>query len=672
MDERQRVITLRVVCGITALLFAAWVYSFALPAYYAGILFLSRRLIVKFILGLVSSLTAIAVIVVTFSRSKAFLWECLDRVKKQLCRLKIYNYVIFALFVIGVSIFLMSPSGLIYRDKPSRLLSFWMLSLAGSILLKCGGLPYPWITLLGGSAVFTAFGFKLAAYIPDVSTYPFTLSWSEASRYYYASLFFARKIYGQAIAPTILHPTRYLLQAIPFLLPNSPLWLHRLWQVLLWIGITLTMSAVFSRRLNIQDWFFRAVFTAWVILFLLIGPIYYHLQVPVILIIWGFYPAQSSRRSMLKSFVVLVLASVWAGISRVNWYPVPGLLASVLYFIEVNRQGKTLWRYLLPPVLWTIGGTLTAVAAQAVYIWISGNPPNQFTSSFTSNLLWYRLFPNSTYSLGILGAVMIVSSPLILLVVTQLGKLWRKVHVIRWLGIGAILLILFAGGLVVSVKIGGGSNLHNMDAYLATLLVVCGMIHFHSLCPDMPGSETAATLSSTKSFTIMHRCRWLWMSCALLIPMVFTIFSGGALTYPDRTLVESSLEKIRQQVLKANEEGEVLFISERQLMIFGEIRGIKLVPEYERVFLMEMAMSGNLDYLEQFHQDLKNQRFAMIVSEPVYLPVKGESERFGEENNAWVNAVGVNLRCYYKDIKTFKDIKVQLLVPKQKINKKCQ
>lgn len=170
----------------------------------------------------------------------------------------------------------------------------------------------------------------------------------------------------------------------------------------------------------------------------------------------------------------------------------------------------------------------------------------------------------------------------------------------------------------------------------------------------------------------MHRCRWIWMSCALLIPIVFTIFSGGALTCPDRTLVESSLEKIRQQVLKANEEGEVLFISERQLMIFGEIRGIKLVPEYERVFLMEMAMSGNLDYLEQFHQDIKNQRFAMIVSEPVYLSVKGESERFGEENNAWVNAVGVNLRCYYTDIKTFKDIKVQLLVPKQKINKKCQ
>ncbi|NMC12891.1 MAG: hypothetical protein GYA34_08410 [Chloroflexi bacterium] len=672
MDERQRVLALRVVCGITALLFAAWVYSFALPAYDAGILFLSRRLIVKFILGLGSSLSAITVIVVTFSRSKAILWEWFDRIQRQLRRLNRYNYFIFALLVISISIFLMSPSGLIYRDKPSRLLLFWLLSLAGSILLKSGGLTHPRIVLLGGSAVFTAFGFKLAAYIPDVSTYPFTLSWSEASRYYYASLFFARKIYGEAIAPTILHPTRYLLQAIPFLLPNSTLWLHRLWQVLLWIGITLILSAVFARRLNIQDWFFRIAFTAWVFLFLLIGPIYYHLQVPVILVIWGFYPVQGKRRSMLISYVVLVIASIWAGISRVNWYPVPGMLASLLYFIEVNQRGKPFWRYLLPPAFWTIGGILTAMAAQVVYIRISGNPPDQFTSSFTSNLLWYRLFPNSTYPLGILGASVVVSLPLILLAIIQLGKVWRRVHIIRWLGIGAILLILFTGGLVVSVKIGGGSNLHNMDAYLATLLVICGMIHFGCLSPDLEESETAASLSSMKPSTSMHYCRWILIGCALLMPIAFTIFSGGALTYPDHALVKKSLEKIRSQVLKASQEGEVLFISERQLMIFGEILGVKLVPEYERVFLMEMAMSGNPDYLERFHQDLKNQRFAMIVTEPVYLPVKGEAERFGEENNAWVNTVGVNLRCYYTAIKTIKDVKVQLLVPQQKINKKCQ
>src|SRR5688572_16916014 len=39
-------------------------------------------------------------------------------------------------------------------------------------------------------------------------------------------------------------------------------------------------------------------------------------------------------------------------------------------------------------------------------------------------------------------------------------------------------------------------------------------------------------------------------------------------------------------------KGEVLFISQRQLLTFGEIEGVDLVPENELVFLMEMAMSN--------------------------------------------------------------------------------
>jgi len=350
---------------------------------------------------------------------------------------------------------------------------------------------------------------------------------------------------------------------------------------------------------------------------------------------------------------------------------VPGLLAAALYFIEVNLQGKSIWRYLLPPAVCTIGGTAIAVASQAAYIKISGNPADQFASSFTSNLLWYRLFPNSTYSLGILGAAIFVSLPLVLLALTRLTKLWRRIHIIRWLGLFAILLVLFVGGLVVSVKIGGGSNLHNMDSYLVVLLMICGMIYSHHLSPDYSDSDIAQDESLHNSTSFIQRYRWVWLGYLILMPILFTIFSGGALTYPDKELVETSLDKIRRQVQKASQAGEVLFISERQLLIFGEIPGVKLVPEYERVFLMEMAMSGNADYLERFHQDLKSQRFSMIISEPVFLPIKGDTEHFGEENNAWVNSVGVNLRCYYTAIKTVKDLKVQLLVPQHKINKKC-
>ncbi len=671
MDNRRRLIALRLVCGITALFLAVWVYSFAVPAHEAGLLFLSRRILVKFMLGVGFCIFSLFLLVISFTRRRGLVFDRLDKGGALLRHIKIYNYLIYLLLVTGVSIFLMSPSGLVYKDKASRLLIFWLVTLLGSVLLKSGGLSHRWIILLGSSAVLTAFGIKIAAYIPDVSTYPFTLSWSEASRYYYASLFFAKQLYGEVIPPTILHPTRYLLQAIPFLIPHSPLWLHRLWQVLLWIFISLGFSAVFTRRLDIQDRFLRVTAIAWVFLFLLIGPVYYHLQVPAILIFWGFYPAHSNRRSRIISYLVLVLASIWAGISRVNWYPLPGLLASCLYFIEVSRQGKPLWRYLLLPALWTIGGTAVAIASQAAYIWISGNPAEQFTSSFSSNLLWYRLFPNSTYPLGILGAAIFVSLPLILLACTHLIGMWRRVHVIRLIGLVAILLVLFAGGLVVSVKIGGGSNLHNMDGYFTALLLVCGFIYFIKLMPDHPAIEASAPYASGNSAPLWQRLNGVWLGYAILTPIVFTIFSGGALTYPSQETITTSLEKIRRQVEKASGEGEVLFISERQLLIFGDIQGVPLIPDYERVFLMEMAMSGNPEYLDQFHQDLKNQRFKMIISEPLYLPVKGENERFGEENNAWVNWIGVNLRCYYTSIKTVKEIKVQLLIPQQKINKKC-
>ncbi|MBN1537186.1 MAG: hypothetical protein JW908_10680 [Anaerolineales bacterium] len=672
IKDHWRVNALRVVCGITAFLFAWWVYSFAIPAYQAGILFLSRRLLVKFVFGIGVCFFSIFTLGVSFSRWQGLVFEYFDRGETWLRQFKRVNILVFVLMVAGVSYLLMSPSGLIYKDKASRLLSFWLLTCLGSGLLKSAGIRQRWIVLLGGAAVFTAFGFRLAAYIPDVSTYPLTLSWSEASRYYYASLFFAKKIYGEALPLTILHPTRYLLQSIPFIIPHSPLWLHRLWQVVLWIFISLGFATVFTRRLDIRDGFLRLTVVVWSFLFVLIGPVYYHLQVPAILIIACFFPTRHDRRSLIISYLALVFASIWAGISRVNWYPVPGLLASALYFLEVNRQGKSLWRYLLLPALSTVGGFVIAAVSQVVYIRISGNPVGQFTSSFSSNLLWYRLFPNSTYPLGILGAAVFVSLPLILLACMRLWRHWHRVHIIRLVGLAAILFVLFAGGLVVSVKIGGGSNLHNMDAFLTVLLVICGLIYFDKLTFDTPPSESDGSLHPLEVKRLNINLHGILLSYAILAPVLFTIFSGGALTYPDQEVLDTDLSKIRRLIEKAGAEGDVLFIGERQLLIFGEVQGVKLVPEYERVFLMEMAMAGNPEYLEQFHQDLKHQRYHMIISEPLYLPVKGEAERFGEENNAWVNYVGKNLRCYYTAIKTVKELKVQLLIPQTKINKKCE
>jgi hypothetical protein len=97
------------------------------------------------------------------------------------------------------------------------------------------------------------------------------------------------------------------------------------------------------------------------VLFLFQGPVYFHLAVPLILMLWGFSP-QDDRRT----WIFLILASLWSGLSRINWYPMPGLLASVLFLLEVPYQGKKLWRYLLKPALWVVVGFGVAFATQRV------------------------------------------------------------------------------------------------------------------------------------------------------------------------------------------------------------------------------------------------------------------------------------------------------------------
>src|SRR5690606_6798715 len=115
----------------------------------------------------------------------------------------------------------------------------------------------------------------------------------------------------------------------------------------------------------------------------------------------------------------------------------------------------------------------------------------------------------------------------------------------------------------------------------------------------------------------------------------------------------------------AAEGGEVLFITERQLLTFDYVEGVRLVPEYEKVFLMEMAMAGNPEYLGRFNEDLRNRRFSLIVSEPLFERIKDSSNIFGEENNAWVRNVSRPVLCHYKPERfAIPNLPIQLLLPR--------
>ncbi len=578
---------------------------------------------------------------------------------------------IFAILYIlsfGILPFLvLSPAVSLPPSIPLRLGLFCLLAVVGAYFSRLAWPQHGWVPALLVTSLGYASAYRLAGFIPDVSTYPLSLGWSEASRYYYASLWLSKQVYGISVPPSVLHPTRYLLQAIPFLVPGASLWLDRLWQVLLWVGTASLTSYLLVRRLGLSTRGKPVVFTLsmflWGFLFLFQGPVYYHLLVMVIILLWGF-----DRRRFWRSLIVVLIASAWAGISRVNWLPMPGLLAAALYLLEAPKADQPAVRYLVPPAAWVIAGTAIGYASQQAYTLFSGNPVAWFGSSFASDLLWYRLFPNPTYPLGILPSAILVSLPVAGLIVLRIAEHWREYQLIRPLGLAAILGVLFAGGVLVSVKIGGGSNLHNLDAYLSMLLVIGSYIYFDRFIPDEPAvpAENAQGSGSSVMHLVRRVLEPLFLAGALVIPMYFILSAGGQIPRRDFSAAQAAVQAIRSAAQQtAASGGEVLFITQRHLLTFNDITNVPLVPEGELVFLMEMAMSNNRDYLDAFDANISSQRYAMIVSDPLVIQYQGPHHSFGEENDAWVKNVSEPILCYYEPSVTLDAVGVVLYTPRQ-------
>ena len=165
---------------------------------------------------------------------------------------------------------------------------FWVFLWAS--LLQSLGLKlitgHKWHILFALTVLVQGLIYQTYGHLTIVSDYPFSIGYSEAGRHYYASLFFARSLYETQLPLPFLHPTRYFLMSLPFLFEGLPLWSHRLWQALLWIGLTATSSILLTRRLGLKGWM-QFFVTAWAFLYFLQGAVYYHLHVCVIIILAG-------------------------------------------------------------------------------------------------------------------------------------------------------------------------------------------------------------------------------------------------------------------------------------------------------------------------------------------------------------------------------------------------
>jgi hypothetical protein len=95
------------------------------------------------------------------------------------------------------------------------------------------------------------------------------------------------------------------------------------------------------------------------------------------------------------------------------------------------------------------------------------------------------------------------------------------------------------------------------------------------------------------------------------------------------------------------------------------LKDVTLIPEYEREDLMEMAMSNNQPYLEAFRRDMENQRFALIVVDPLNYNLLTKRRSFSEENNAWVRHVMKGILCNYREEAIFPADEIALYVPQE-------
>jgi hypothetical protein len=531
----------------------------------------------------------------------------------------------------------------VYGGQPAvRYLVFLLFSLIGMSGIRLLWKQIPWMTAFLCMLLFQSLIQVVLVFSTAVTAYPFAMGWSETSRYYFPSLFLSKLVYGQKYPWPVLHPTLHLLLAPPYLF-DAPLWFHRFWQVALrFLLIGLVVPPLLG-RLSISGRLMRWFVGLWMFLFL-------HLTVPVILMLLGF-SLQNERRT----WAALLLASIWCGWSRVNWYPVPGLIAAVLYLLEQPVNGKSLWRYLSRPLLWFVVGTLVAFLSQRIYIYLSGADPVSFYTSLSSDLLWYRLLPNETYFLGLLPAAVLASLPLwlVMYIVIRANRTeqWKPV---RLLLIGAALLVLFLGGLIVSLKIGGGADIHNLDAYWVVLLIVFSYLVF------------ARYRLENGELSRFVPLPWILVLALLLMPAwSWTRYNIAHKTY-DVNATRAVLQKIQDKVDEVNARGgKILFITQRQLISMHMLKGVTLIPDYEREDLMEMAMSNNTTYLDRFKKDMQDQRFDLIVVDPLTYNVISRNRSFSEENNVWVRRVMKSILCNYREDVTFPADEISLYVPQQ-------
>lgn len=529
----------------------------------------------------------------------------------------------------------------------------WLLTREEAANFNWQGLQVAGV-LMGGIFLF-------AQALQTVRNYPFSLAWSEGNRLWDYSVLYGRNLYDYPGGPYIfayIDKGRQSLWGIPFLIPGVSILFVRLWSALVFtIPYILLGLFIFDRRRTKSPalWLLAGF---WTYLFLDQGPIYTPLVLAAILV------AAARRKPLVLAVLLTALAGYYAQYTRFTWMFAPGIWAVMAAMVEsrpdVPHPARARWgRAIALGLAGLLGGY---VLPNVIQTWLVGAQPAQSILSVEGlseatgrqPLLWERLWPNPTYPPGIVLGLLMAVVPLVVVLLVFAGRrrwvldFWQKATLL------VALLAFLVVGLIVSVKIGGGGNLHNLDMFLIGLLFTAGL---------------AWEAGAAEWITAPERKWWfnLLLTVLVFLPFFQRMMNAQLKTIPPEDVVQKTLVAVQNAVDKGKQSGDVLFIDQRQLLTFGFVKDVRLIPEYEKKYMMDEAMAENAAYFQQFNRDLASHRFSVIVSEPLWINYRGGEYHFGDENDAWVKWVSVPVLCYYEPAETFMETGVQLLVPRQQM-----
>ena len=489
-----------------------------------------------------------------------------------------------------------SPWGIVFGKPYIRLLIWFGSALVLAFLVSSTSKQVlTWSGILAGLLVSGAV-FVIAVPFQQVTSYPFALGWSEGNRLWDYSLLFgsAYIAYPSNQPPSAyLEPGRLLVGGLPYLLPNISIAIERLWLALLDVLPYLLLGWVAFRSGNKDrriEWFLAGI---WGFVFLAQGPIHPPLLICAILVAFAW------RKSLWLALPLMLLAGYFAELSRYTWIFAPAIWAVMLEFGSFNTVSLSLpaiiWKRslamgtaalfgsLILPKLLSVLGLDVSGPGSAPGVSAGGVSVETITGAATQQpLLWYRLLPNATYGSGILVGAL--NSDRSCACRSSLsGSSALEAERIAEASLGLPLAAFLGVGLIISTKIGGGGDLHNLDQFLVGLLFTA-VLAWSSVglgwSLSLPRSAMwvrgalvlAIAIPAFQPLMALHPisfaedANWLVVLADATRPKDL-----GSL--PDRKAVESDLQHLRAEISLAQARGDILFIDQRQLLTFGYITG---------------------------------------------------------------------------------------------------